>query len=108
VTCPHNNRRHFGNAVTLLTSEATAAPNYLYQRDALMSGTALMKAYLGLGELEQACETGRIALKRLPHINSPLCLTNLRHLADDLRARKVNPHIREFSTELDRTLKLAA
>ncbi|MGH3901657.1 MAG: hypothetical protein ACRDTA_26075 [Pseudonocardiaceae bacterium] len=106
--CSRNSRRYLGNAVTLLTPEATAAPDYLYQRDALMSGTALVTAHLVRGELEQACEVGRTALRRLPHVHSPLCLTNLHRLADDLHARKANSYVREFSTELDRRLKLAA
>lgn len=108
MACSHNSRRHLGNAVTLLTPEATAAPDYLYQRDALLSGTALVRAHLGLGELEHACEVGRTALERLPHVHSPLCLALLGRVADELRGRKVNPHIREFSTELDRRLKLVA
>jgi hypothetical protein len=108
MACSHNSRRHLGNAVTLLTPEATAAPDYPYQRDALLSGTALVTAHLGLGELEQACEAGRTALERLPHVNSPLCLAALGRVAGELRARKVNPHVREFSTELDRRLKLVA
>ncbi|HSZ29559.1 MAG TPA: hypothetical protein VK784_07370, partial [Pseudonocardiaceae bacterium] len=107
-TCSHNSRRHFGNAVTLLTPSASAAPDYLYQRDALLDGTWLAVAHIGCGELEQACEVGRTALERLPHVNSPRCLARLSRLADELRGRKVNPHIREFSTELDRRLKLAA
>ncbi|MGH3833332.1 MAG: hypothetical protein ACRDRS_23345, partial [Pseudonocardiaceae bacterium] len=103
-----HSRRHLDNAVTLLTPEATATPDYPYQRDALLSGTGLALAHLGRGELEQACEVGRIALGRLPQVNSPLCLASLGRLADELRGRKVNPHIREFSTELDRKLTLAA
>jgi hypothetical protein len=108
MTSSHNSRRHLSNAVTLLTPEATAAPDYPYQRDALLSGTALVTAHLGLGELEQACEVGRSTLKRLPHVNSSLCLASLRRVADELRARKANCHVREFSTELDRRLKLIA
>ncbi|MGH3818513.1 MAG: hypothetical protein ACRDRE_12255, partial [Pseudonocardiaceae bacterium] len=108
MVCSRNSRRHLGNAITLLTPEATAAPDYPYQRDALLSGTGLALAHLGCGELEQACEIGRIALGRLPQVNSPLCLASLGRLADELRGRKVNPHIREFSTELDRKLKLVA
>lgn len=77
-------------------------------RDALLSGTALATAYLGLGELEQACDMGRTALERLPRVHSPRCLTSLRRLADEMRTRKLSPYIRDFSTELDRTLQLAA
>ncbi|MGH3885463.1 MAG: hypothetical protein ACRDSZ_02660, partial [Pseudonocardiaceae bacterium] len=106
MACSRNSRRHLDNAVTLLTPAATATPDYPYQRDALLSGTGLALAHLGRGELEQACEIGRIALRRLPQVNSPLCLASLGRLADELRGRKVNPHIREFSTELDRRLKL--
>ncbi|MGH3942527.1 MAG: hypothetical protein ACRDTG_28675 [Pseudonocardiaceae bacterium] len=102
--CSHNSRRHLGNAATLLTPEATAASDYPYPREALLSGTALATAYVGLGELEQACDVGRTALGRLPHLHSPRCLTNLRRLADELRSRKLNPHVRDFSTELDHRL----
>lgn len=79
-----------------------------YHHDALWSYTDLATAYLGRGELEQACEVRRTALEWLPHINSPRCLTLLRRLADELRARKANSHVREFSTELDRRLQLVA
>ncbi len=108
MACSHNSRRHLGNAVTLLTPEATAAPDYPYQRDALLTGTALVRAHLGLGELEQACEVGRTALERLPHVHSPDCLASLRRVADELRTRKANAYVREFSAELDRRLQLAA
>ncbi|MGH4001477.1 MAG: hypothetical protein ACRDTJ_28905, partial [Pseudonocardiaceae bacterium] len=59
MACSRNSRRHLGNAVTLLTPEATAASDYPYPREALLSGTALATAYVGLGELEQACDVGR-------------------------------------------------
>ncbi len=108
MACSHNSRRHLGNAVTLLTPEATAAPDYPYQRDALLSGIALVTAHLGLGELEQACEMGRTVLERLPHVHSSLCLARLRRVADELRTRKANAYVREFSAELDRRLQLAA
>ncbi len=106
--CSHNSRRHFGNAITLLTHRTTALADQGYQRDALWCATDLATAYVGRGELEQACEVGRTALGWLPHINSPRCLALLRRLADELRARKANSHVREFSTELDRRLKLVA
>jgi hypothetical protein len=107
MACSRNSRRHFGNAVTLLTPSATA-PDYWSPRDAILTGTALATAYLGRGELEQACEVGRTTLERLPQVNSPRCLTDLRRLAGELRARKTNSHVREFSTELDRRLTLVA
>ncbi|MGH3687285.1 MAG: hypothetical protein ACRDRU_22000 [Pseudonocardiaceae bacterium] len=106
--CSHDSRRHFGNAVTLLTPNATALADQLYQRDALLGVTSLATAYLGCGELEQACEVGRTTLEWLPHINSPRCLARLRRLAGELRARKVNSHVHEFSTELDHRLQLVA
>ncbi|MGH3929675.1 MAG: hypothetical protein ACRDTF_06825 [Pseudonocardiaceae bacterium] len=71
-----------------------------------MDGTWLATAPVGRGELEQACEVGRIALERLPHVSSPRCLVRLRRLANELRARKANIQVREFSAELDRTLQL--
>jgi hypothetical protein len=105
---PHHRQRHLGTAITLLTPSATAPTDQLYQRDALLHGTWLAAAHIGRRELEQACEAGRTALARLPHVNSPRCLVRLRRLADELRGRKVNSHVREFSTELDRRLKLIA
>ncbi|MGH3943214.1 MAG: hypothetical protein ACRDTG_32245 [Pseudonocardiaceae bacterium] len=60
------------------------------------------------GELEQACEVGRTALEQLPHVHSPRCLARLHRLAKDLRARKANIHVRDFSAELDRRLQLTA
>jgi hypothetical protein len=108
MACSRNSRRHLGNAVTLLTPGATAAPDYWSPRDAILHGTALATAHLGLGELEQACEVGRTALERLPHVHSPRGLALLCRLAGELRARKANSHVREFSTELDRRLHLVA
>lgn len=104
--CSHNSRRHCGNAVTLLTHRMTALADQGYQRDALWCATDLATAHLGRGELEQACEVGRTALEWLPQVNSPRCLALLRRLADELRARKANSYVREFSTELDRRLTL--
>lgn len=104
MACSRNSRRHLSNAVTLLTPSATI--DYWSPRDAILHGTALATAYIGCGELERACEVGRSALHRLPHVDSPRCLTDLRRLADELRGRKVNPHTREFSTDLDHRLKL--
>ncbi|MGQ0774124.1 MAG: hypothetical protein ACT4NY_06860, partial [Pseudonocardiales bacterium] len=103
-----NSRRHFGHAVTLLTPRANAATHQLYQRDALLNGICLASAHVGGGELEQACEVGRTVLEWLPHIDSPRGLMDLRRLAGELRARKANPYVREFSTELDRKLQLVA
>ncbi|MGQ0779490.1 MAG: hypothetical protein ACT4NY_34585, partial [Pseudonocardiales bacterium] len=99
-----NSRRHLGNAITLLTPSTTALADQGYQRDALLRGAWLARAHVGRGDLEQACEVGRILLERLPHVDSPRCLARLRLLADELRVRKANPHVREFSTELDRRL----
>ncbi|MGH3868880.1 MAG: hypothetical protein ACRDQ4_22725 [Pseudonocardiaceae bacterium] len=107
MACSRNSRRHLSNAITLLTPSATA-PDYWSPRDAILTGTALATAYIGRGELEQGCEIGRIALARLPYVNSPRCLTDLRRVADELRTRKANAYVREFSTELDRRLQLAA
>jgi len=103
-----SSRHHFGNAVTLLTPSAIAATYQLYQRDALQDGIWLARAHVGRGELEQACEVGRTVLEWLPHIDSPRGLALLRRLAGELRARKANSHVREFSAELDRRLKLVA
>ncbi|MGH3929677.1 MAG: hypothetical protein ACRDTF_06835 [Pseudonocardiaceae bacterium] len=106
MAASHDRRRHLGNAITLLTPRATVPADHLYQRDALMAGIWLTAAHIGRSELEQACEIGRTTLARLPHVNSPRLLARLRRVADDLRARKANPYVREFSTELDRRLKL--
>lgn len=73
-----------------------------------LSGASLAIAHLGRREPEQACEVGRVVLARLPHVGSCACLASLRRLAGELRARKTNPHVREFSAELDRTLQLVA
>ncbi|MGQ0774975.1 MAG: hypothetical protein ACT4NY_11260 [Pseudonocardiales bacterium] len=99
-----NSRRHLGHAITLLTPSTTALTDQLYQRDALLRGAWLARAHIGRGELEQACKVGRTLLKWLPHVDSPRCLARLRRFADELRVRKTNPHVREFSTELDRRL----
>ncbi|MGH3694949.1 MAG: hypothetical protein ACRDRX_13345 [Pseudonocardiaceae bacterium] len=103
-----DSQRHFGNAITLLTPSAIAATYQLYQRDAFIDGMWLARAHVGRRELEQACEVGRTVLEWLPHVNSPRGLTFLRRLSDELRVRKANSYVREFSTELDRRLKLVA
>ncbi|MCA1707834.1 MAG: hypothetical protein LC808_32995, partial [Actinobacteria bacterium] len=59
-------------------------------------------------ELEQACEVGRTVLECLPQVNSPRVLTRLHRLAGELHTRKANPHVRDFSAELDRSRQLAA
>ncbi len=66
------------------------------------------RAHLHRSELEQSCEVGRTVLEWLPHVDSPRALTLLRRLADELRVRKANAYVREFSAELDRRLKLVA
>jgi hypothetical protein len=104
----HRRRRHLSNAITLLTPLATVPADHPYQRRALKAGIWLMAAHISGGELEQACEIGRTALAWLPQVNSPRCLARLRRVADQLRVRKANLYVREFSTELDRRLKLVA
>jgi hypothetical protein len=103
-----NSRRHLGNVVTLLTPRASAATHQLYQRDALLDGIWLWRAHADRSELEQACEVGRTVLEWLPHIDSPRGLALLRRLTGELRARKANSDVREFSTELDCTLQMVA
>jgi hypothetical protein len=105
---PAKSRPLLNEAATLLTPSASSPTDRLYQRDALLHGTWLASAYIAQGELEQACATGRTALARLPHVHSPRCVTRLRALADALRTRKLNAHVREFSTELDGRLQLVA
>ncbi len=106
MTGSRNGRRHLGNAITLLTPSVTPATAQLYPREALLNGTWLARAHVGCGELEQACEVGRTVLEWLPNIDSPRGLALLRRLAGELRARKANSHVRDFSTELDHRLKL--
>jgi hypothetical protein len=103
-----NSQRHLGNAVTLLTPRVSATTSQPYQRDALLDGIWLARAHVGRSELEQACEVGRTVLEWLPHVDSPRGLALLRRLAGELRARKTNSHVREFSNELDRRLQLVA
>ncbi|MGH3913154.1 MAG: hypothetical protein ACRDTC_07060 [Pseudonocardiaceae bacterium] len=105
MTDSGNSRRHLSHAITLLTANVAAQP---YQRDALARRVWLASAHVGRGELEQACATGRTVLERLAQVNSPRVLTHLRHLADELRTRKGNPYVHDFSTELDHRLQLAA
>ncbi|MCA1672927.1 MAG: transcriptional regulator, partial [Actinobacteria bacterium] len=101
-----DSRRQLGHAVTLLTPSATATADQLYPRDALVRRTWLARAHVGRGELEHACEVGQVALERLPQVTSPRGVALLRRLADELRCRKANVYVREFSTELDHRLHL--
>jgi hypothetical protein len=78
----------------------------MYQRDALLDGIWLARAHVGRGELEQACDAGRNVLEWLPQVNSPRGVVLLHRLADELRARKANSHVRDFSAELDHRLHL--
>jgi hypothetical protein len=83
-----------------------AMPNDAYQRSDVLRSTWLALAYTAHGELEQACATGRIALRRLEQVRSTRCIALLQELRGDLtNGRHLNPAVHDFRPELDAALR---
>jgi hypothetical protein len=73
-------------------------------RRALHEGAWLSLGCTAHGRLEEACNLGRTAIKRLDRVRSPRSLALLEQLADDLRRRQRNEYARDFLPELEAAL----
>lgn len=103
-THSRTSRRLLGEAVELLNPLSSAGPSVEYQRSALLHGCYLAQAHVGRGELEQACLVGRVAVERLPSVQSRRCRLLLRRLATSLAPRHRNPWVADFLPELRRAV----
>jgi hypothetical protein len=74
------------------------------QRRALYEGAWLSLGYAAHGQLDDACQVGRIAVSRLDRVRSPRSVDLLRRLAADLMRRKRNVFVQEFLPELNSAL----
>jgi hypothetical protein len=86
----------------LLRTGAHALPvNHPAQRRALFEGAWLSVAAAGLGDLEQACTIGSLAVTRLDRVQSVRSAQVLRLLARRLRRCTRNEYVRDFLPTLD-------
>ncbi|GHJ40478.1 carph-isopro domain-containing protein [Streptomyces sp. TS71-3] len=74
------------------------------QRRAMFEGAWLALGHSAHGDLEAACEVGKIAADRLDVVRSPRSAALLHQLAADLRRRQRNPHVRTFLPTLEDAL----
>jgi hypothetical protein len=89
----------------LLRTGAHALPvNHPAQRRALFGGAWLSVAAAGLGDLEQACTIGSLAVRRLDRVQSVRSAQVLRLLARRLRRCTRNEYVRDFLPTLDAAL----
>ncbi|MGH3715454.1 MAG: carph-isopro domain-containing protein [Micromonosporaceae bacterium] len=85
----------------LLRTGAHQVPlDHASQRRALYEGAWLSLGYATRGQLEAACDAGRVAITRLNHVRSPRSVDLLRQLATDLNKRKRNQAVGEFVPDL--------
>ena len=76
-----------------------------HQRRAAVEGAWLALAHALHGDLDQACQVGRLTINRLGDVQSDRCTSTLTALRDELHlGRMSNADMREFVGELDRAL----
>jgi len=76
-----------------------------HQRRAAVEGAWLALAHALHGDLDQACQVGRLTINRLGDVQSDRCTSTLTALRGELRlGRMSNADMREFVGELDRAL----
>jgi hypothetical protein len=98
-------RRLISDGEALLRTGAYDRPlNDPLPRRALYEGAWLSLACTAHGRLEEACDLGRIAIKRLDRVRSARSTDLLQQLAKDMRRRQRNPHVRDFLPELETAL----
>lgn len=73
-------------------------------RRALHEGAWLALGCTAHGRLEEACDLGRTAIKRLDRVRSARSTALLEQLASDLRRRQRNEHVRDFLPDLEAAL----
>jgi hypothetical protein len=89
----------------LRNSAALRDPQHPQQRRAAVDGAWLALAHALSGDLDQACQVGRLTVSRLGVVQSARCTSVLTVLRSELRAdRTSNADVREFTGELDRAL----
>ncbi|MDQ6899775.1 MAG: helix-turn-helix domain-containing protein [Candidatus Dormibacteraeota bacterium] len=76
-----------------------------HQRRALFEDAWLALACSAQDNLQGACETARLAVRRLQSVSSVRSVVVLRVLAGDLRRRSRERHVKDFLPELDRALR---
>ncbi|UED83186.1 carph-isopro domain-containing protein [Streptomyces profundus] len=98
-------RRFLAQGTELLRSGAYGTPRGdPSQRRAMFEGAWLALGHSAHGDLEAACDVGRIAANRLDVVRSPRSAALLHQLAGDLRRRQRNPHVRSFLPTLENAL----
>jgi len=76
-----------------------------HQRRAAVEGAWLALAHTLHGDLDQACEVGRLTISRLGGVQSDRCTSTLGALRGELCSdRRDNAEVREFVGELDQAL----
>ncbi|MGL5809525.1 MAG: hypothetical protein ACRCYQ_06255 [Nocardioides sp.] len=107
-----NRKRLLDDAVDLLENAmrtlapAGAGSQTVYSRSALLHITFLAKAYLLRGELPEAVDTMRVAVRLLPDVQSPRGRAYLRSLRPALARRARSAVVSEFLPELDQALSV--
>ncbi|NED93501.1 transcriptional regulator, partial [Streptomyces sp. SID11233] len=98
-------RRLLAQGTEMLRSGAYEVPRGdPSQRRAMFEGAWLALGHSAHGDLETACEVGRIVADRLHVVRSPRSAALLHQLAADLRRRQRNAHVRTFLPELEHAL----
>jgi len=76
-----------------------------HQRRAAVEGAWLALAHTLHGDLDQACQVGRLTVSRLRTVQSDRCTSVLAALQGELRSGRMNnTDVRDFAAELDREL----
>lgn len=98
-------RRLVARGETLLRTGAYDRPlSDPRPRRALYEGAWLALGCTAQGRLEEACDLGRTAIKRLDRVWSARSNALLTHLASDLRRRQRNEYVRDFLPGLETAL----
>lgn len=102
-------RRLIGDGEALLRAGAYDRPlDDPAARRPLYEGAWLALACAAHGRLEESCDLGRTAIRRLDRVRSARSTALLRSLAGDLRRRQRNEHVRDFLPDLEAALQRAA
>jgi hypothetical protein len=104
----HRARSWLRDAVELLRGGAVLHDTkHPHQRRAAVEGGWLMLAHTRYGDLDQACEIGRLTVSRLGTVQSDRCTSVLTAVRGELRSGRMNnADVRAFVGELDRALSM--
>lgn len=92
-------------AIELLTPLSSIGDDPAYQRSALLHGCQLARAYMLRSDLDGTVATARIALARVPEVQSGRCMATLRELRRSLAQRRRATVVADFLPELDAALE---